>query len=267
MIITRAAAGRWGASMPSIEVEAERRLVIALDLPDPDRAYDVWQRLELSHAVCKIGLELLFSGGLKLVRDLSSAGTPVFVDAKLLDIGNTVERATARIADLGAAFLTVHSQDQRTVAAAVRGREDSTMKLLGITLLTNAASGDLSGQGISLTMADLVLHRAALAAEAGFEGVVSSPLEAKTIKARFGCTLSVICPGIRPAMLQAIVKDDQARTATPRDAIFAGADLLVVGRPVLGAANPAEAARSVITEIAAALQDLQSAMHTAEEKR
>ena len=179
--------------------EAERRLIVALDIPDAAQAYDFWQRLAIPNAVCKIGLELLMAGGVELVRKLASSGVSVFVDAKLFDIGNTVERATARVADLGAAFLTVHAQDRQTLEAAVRGRAGSALKLLGITLLTSANPRDLSEQGITLTSRDLVLQRAAFAADAGFDGVVSSAWEARDLKATFRERLALVCPGIRPA--------------------------------------------------------------------
>ena len=119
----------------SPEAEAERRLIVALDMPDAAQAYDFWQRLAIPNAVCKIGLELLMAGGVELVRKLASSGVSVFVDAKLFDIANTVERATARVADLGAAFLTVHAQDRQTLEAAVRGRAGSSLNCSGSRFL------------------------------------------------------------------------------------------------------------------------------------
>ena len=241
----------------SFETEAERKLIVALDVPDSAMAYEFWQRLALPNSICKIGLELLMANGVELVQKLASAGVSVFVDAKLFDIGNTVERATARVADLGAAFLTVHAQDRQTLEAAVRGRAGSTLKLLGITLLTNANPRDLSEQGITLTSRDLVLQRAAFAADAGFDGVVSSAWEARDLKATFRERLALVCPGIRPASETRISGDDQARTATPRDALRAGADYIVVGRPILRASDPSAAAQTIIAEMATALRDLQ----------
>jgi orotidine-5'-phosphate decarboxylase len=238
------------------EAEAERKLIVALDLPNVAEARAFWHRLELPNAVCKIGIELLYSGGIDLVREFSRAGVTVFVDAKLFDIGNTVERATARIAALGAAFLTVHAQDRQTVKAAARGRGTSELKLLGITLLTSAEAEGLREQGISLSASELVLRRAAFAADAGFDGVVSSPLEARPLRAAFGGRLSIVCPGIRPHIGQIISGDDQARTGTPSDAIHAGADYVVVGRPILRAADPAGAARAIVAEIASALREI-----------
>jgi orotidine-5'-phosphate decarboxylase len=230
--------------------EAERKLIVALDLPDAGEAYDFWQRLAIPNAVCKIGLELLMAGGVDLVRKLASSGVSVFVDAKLFDIANTVERATARVADLGAAFLTVHAQDRKTLEAAVRGRAGSPLKLLGITLLTNANPDDLSKQGITLSARDLVLQRAAFAVDAGFDGVVSSAWEARDLRAKFGERLALVCPGIRPASETAVTGDDQARIATPGDALRAGADYIVVGRPILRARDPSAAACAIIGEMA-----------------
>lgn len=241
--------------MTSFELEAEKKLVVALDLPSVDRARVLWRLLGLPNAVCKIGLELLFSvGGTQLVRELAGEGLTVFVDAKLFDIGNTVERATAQVAALGVAFLTVHAQDRETVEAAVRGRGSSGLKLLGITLLTSAKPDSLSEQGISLSPNELVLRRAALAAEAGFDGVVASPQEAAALRATFGNKLSIVCPGIRPQTERKVAGDDQARTATPAQAIASGADYLVVGRPIVRADDPAASARMIIAEVAEALQ-------------
>ena len=192
--------------MPSLKAEAERKLIVALDVPDAAQAYDFWQRLALPNAIAKIGLELLMAAGVELVRKLASSGVSVFVDAKLFDIANTVERATARVADLGAAFLTVHAQDRQTLEAAVRGRAGSSLKLLGITLLTNANPDDLSKQGIALSARDLVLQRAAFAADAGFEGVVSSAWEARDLKAAFRDRLALVCPGIRPKSEQGVAQ-------------------------------------------------------------
>ena len=235
--------------------EAERKLIVALDIADAGEAYEFWRRLALPNAVAKVGLELLMAGGVDLVRKLAEAGARVFVDAKLFDIGNTVERATARVADLGAAFLTVHAQDRPTLDAAVRGRAGSGLTLLGITLLTSAKPDDLAAQGIALSARDLVLKRAGLAADAGFDGVVSSPLEAQALKAAYGARLALVCPGIRPSA-GGVAGDDQARTATPGEALRAGADYIVVGRPIVRAPDPAGAARAIVADMAAALSDM-----------
>jgi orotidine-5'-phosphate decarboxylase len=233
---------------------AESKLIIALDMPDAGAAYEFCHGLDLPRAVYKIGLELLFAGGIDLVRKLAAEGFSIFVDAKLFDIGNTVERATAQLANLGAKFLTVHAQDRPTLQAAVRGRKGSSMRLLGVTLLTSTKPDSLSEQGIQMSAADLVLHRASFAAEAGCDGVIASPLEAQRLKARFGNRLEVVCPGIRPAS-GSIAGDDQARAATPREAILAGADYIVIGRPILRADEPVAASRAILAEMAAALTE------------
>jgi orotidine-5'-phosphate decarboxylase len=240
--------------MPSCEYEAERKLIVALDVPDAGEAFELWQRAALPHAVAKVGLELLMAGGVELVRELVASGVSVFVDAKLYDIGATVERATARVADLGADFLTVHAQDRQTAEAAVRGAAGSGLKLLGITLLTSTKPGDLQAQGVSLPAQELVMRRASFAADAGFHGVVSSAWEARALKESFTGRLAIVCPGIRPKSETAVAGDDQARTSTPGEAVRAGADYLVVGRPITRAPDPAAAARAIVAELAAALR-------------
>ncbi len=244
-----------GLELKPIELEAESKLIIALDMPDPARAKQFWEELALTNAIAKVGLELMFGGGVELIRQLAARGVKVFADAKLFDIPNTVERATGQIAALGASFLTVHAQDRETVAAAGRGRAGSRLKLLGVTVLTSTAPNGLAEQGIPLTLPDLVLRRAAFAMEAGFEGVVSSPQEAGKLKAAFGQKLAIVCPGIRPAN-QAASGDDQARTTTPAEALRSGADYIVVGRPIIRAKDPGAAARSIISEMAEALQSM-----------
>jgi orotidine-5'-phosphate decarboxylase len=239
--------------MKAAKLEAERKLIVALDFPDAGEANAFWQRLALPNAVAKIGLELLFSGGVELARKLASEGVRVFVDAKLFDIGTTVERATARVAALGAGFLTVHGQDKAILEAAVRGRSGTKLKLLGVTLLTSIKPETLPAQGLLLSAQELVLRRASVAAEAGFDGVVCSPLEARRLKETFGERLAAVCPGIRFPTGQAVGGDDQARTATPGEALREGADYLVVGRPITRAADPAAAARAIIAELADAL--------------
>ena len=231
-------------------LQPKDRLIIALDVPTPDDAQSLIHTLGDAVSIYKIGLELLLAGGTGLAEELIGAGKQVFIDAKLLDIGNTVERAAANIAKLGATFLTIHGTDRKTLDAAVRGRGTSDLKLLAITVLTNLSQSDLNEQGIGMTPEDLVLRRAKLAADAGFDGVVASAREAQNIRAQFP-NLIITTPGIRPAGTDA---GDQARTMTPGRAIAAGADFLVVGRPVTRAPDPRHAAKTIIAEIADALQ-------------
>jgi len=226
------------------------RLIVALDVPTVAEARTLIDRLGDSVGVYKIGLELLFAGGFDLARTLAQSSRPVFVDAKLLDIEATVERATAAIARSGAAFLTVHAFDKKTLAAAVRGRGDSALKLLGVTVLTNLAPADLIEQGIDHPLAELALHRARLAKEADLDGVIASGHEATKIRDTVGPGFLIVTPGVRP---QGSDAQDQTRAVTPRMAIGAGADYLVVGRPITRAADPRAAADAIVGEIAEAL--------------
>jgi orotidine-5'-phosphate decarboxylase len=229
---------------------ARDRLILALDVPSADAARALIERLGDSVGVYKIGLELLFAGGLTLAAELVERGGRVFIDAKLLDIEATVERATAAVARTGAHFLTVHAVDRKTLDATRRGRGDSGLKLLGVTVLTNLSPADLVQQGIDMPPAELVLHRAKLAQEAGFDGVVASGQEAAAIRDDAGPDFLIVTPGIRPA---GGASHDQARIVTPAMAIAAGADYLVVGRPITAAPDPCAAAQAIVAEIAAAL--------------
>ena len=226
------------------------RLMVALDVPSVEDAKALIATLGDSAGVYKIGLELLFAGGFELACELCHHGRPVFIDAKLLDIEATVERATAAIASSGAGFLTVHALDRKTLDAAVRGRSDSALKLLGVTVLTNLAPADIIEQGCDHPLAELVLHRARLAKDAGFDGVIASGHEAAQIRGVVGPDFLIVTPGVRPL---GSGTQDQARAVTPTSAIKAGADYLVVGRPITRAADPREAADAIVSEIAAAL--------------
>lgn len=226
------------------------RLIVALDVANVEEAKALIEALGDSVGVYKIGLELLFSGGFALAQELARRECPVFVDAKLLDIETTVERATAAIARMDVAFLTVHALDKKTLAAAVRGRGESPLKLLGITVLTNLAAADLVEQGCDHPLAELVLHRAKLAKEAGFDGVIASGHEAAKIRDAVGPDFLIVTPGVRP---QGTDAQDQTRAVTPQSAIEAGADYLVVGRPITRAADPRAAANAIVAEIDAAL--------------
>ena len=223
------------------------RIVLALDVADLDEARRLVDALGDSVGVFKIGVELIYRGGLGFAEELVGQGRNVFLDAKLLDIEATVERATAAIAKTGAQFLTVHATDRKTLNAAVRGRGDSAMKLLGVTVLTNLDRADLSEQGIEMPPLALVQERARLAQDAGFDGIVASGKEAAALHERLRDFL-IVTPGIRPAGADA---NDQARIVTPSDAIAAGAHYLVIGRPITRAEDPRAAAEAIAAEIAA----------------
>jgi len=229
---------------------AAQRLIVALDLESVEEARAMIEKLGGAVGCYKIGLELLFAGGADLARELIGEGKDVFIDAKLLDIPRTVERATAAIARMGAKFLTVHGHDRQTLEAAATGRGKSRLKLLAVTVLTSVDGGDLAQQGVAIPAEDLVAQRAKFAKQAGFDGVVASPEEVGAIRAAVGPKLAIVTPGIRPA---GSARGDQKRVATPAKAIKNGADYLVVGRPILLAEDPLKAAKAIAREIGTAL--------------
>jgi orotidine-5'-phosphate decarboxylase len=230
-------------------MNAEDRLVIALDTPDVAAAERVVSALGAAGRFYKIGYQLMPLGGYDLARRLADQGKRVFIDAKFHDIGATVERGAKSVAKLGADFLTVHAE-RDVVAGAVAGRaDDPRLKIIAVTVLTSLTQESLAASGVTTPLADLVLKRAEIALAAGADGVVASPHEAAAIRARFGDRLLIITPGVRPA---GVALDDQARAATPAAAIHAGADYLVVGRPILSASDPAAAARAIAAEMASA---------------
>lgn len=224
---------------------AKDRIIVALDVAELSEARDLVQALAGSVGVFKIGLELIYRGGLDFAEELAKEGHRVFLDAKLLDIETTVERATAAIARTGAHFLTVHATDRKTLDAAMRGRADSPLKLLGVTVLTNLDRADLSEQGIDMPPLALVQERSRLAQDAGLDGVVASGKEAAALHERLR-NFTIVTPGIR---LAGASTEDQARVVTPLDAIKAGADYLVVGRPITRAPDPRMAAQAFVREI------------------
>ena len=235
----------------STKLTARDRLFVALDVPSVDRARVLVTALGDTVSCYKVGLELLFGGGLEFAQGLKAAGKTVFLDMKLLDIANTVEKAAANIASLGLDYLTIHGTDSKTLDAAVRGRGTSRLKLLAVTVLTNLEKPDLEQQGIrDMAPADLVAHRARLAHAAGIDGIVASGHEAALIRAEVGPGVQIVTPGIR---LAGGAAGDQARVMTPGRAIATGADLLVVGRPITEADDPRATAAAFIAEIEKAL--------------
>jgi orotidine-5'-phosphate decarboxylase len=230
--------------------DAKSRLFVALDMPDVAAAEAMVAALGDSVQAYKIGLELLFGGGVPFAQALVKRGKSVFLDMKLLDIPNTVEKAAANIGGLGLNFLTVHGTDRKTLDAAVRGRGTSKVKLLAVTVLTSLDGLDLVEQGISgTTPGKLVVRRALMAKAAGFDGVIASGQEAAEVRAATGPEFLIVTPGIR---LKAGADKDQARVVTPTDAVRSGASHLVVGRPITGATDPAKVARAIVAEIAGA---------------
>src|SRR6201987_5029766 len=225
------------------------RLIVALDLPSVEQAEAMVAKLGDSVSFYKIGYQLTFAGGLPLVRKLADQGKKVFIDLKLHDIGNTVARGVENIAKLGATFLTVHAYPQ-TMKAATEARAGTGLKILAVTVLTSYDDSDLHAAGYRLGVSDLVEARAQQAQLLGIDGLVCSPEEAAALRKIVGHQMCLVTPGIRPA---GTTTGDQKRIMTPARAIAAGADYLVVGRPITEAADPKAAADAIQAEIAQAL--------------
>jgi orotidine-5'-phosphate decarboxylase len=236
--------------MQQTKIAARDRLIVPLDLPDVAAAEAMIARLGDSVTFYKIGYQLAFAGGLPLIRQLLDKGKKVFADLKLHDISNTVARGVESVAKLGATFLTVHAYPQ-TMKAAVEARGDADLKILAVTVLTSYDDGDLHAAGYRLGVSDLVQARARQAQAQGVDGLVCSPDEAAALRQIVGHEMSLVTPGIRPA---GAASGDQKRIMTPARAIAAGSDYLVVGRPILEAADPNAAAEAIVAEIEQALK-------------
>lgn len=228
--------------------QADSRLILALDLPGVDAARAMADAVGNAVSFHKIGLQLIPIGGMALAGELKAQGKSVFLDFKLLDIAATVEKATRSLAGIGADLLTVHAEPE-AMKAAVKGRGDSDLKLLGVTVLTSYDDAALAEIGYHRTAKDLVLRRVDQAVEAGMDGIVASAHEAEEIRARTPDDFLIVTPGIRPAGASA---DDQKRVATPESALKAGATHLVIGRAITGAGDPKAAAEAIVAEMKAA---------------
>lgn len=227
------------------KIAARDRLILALDVPSSAEAGRLLDHVDDQIGFVKIGLELYTAAGPQMVERVIDRGKQVFLDLKFLDIEETVRRATARVAAMGVDLLTVHA-NRKALAAAVQGRGTSSLKLLAVTVLTNFDSQDLRDMGIQHSVQELVSARALLASEVGCDGVVASGEEAGVLRPKVGPRFLIVTPGVRPAGKGV---DDHARVTTPTQTIAAGADYLVIGRPIRDAADPAAAAAAILTEM------------------
>jgi orotidine-5'-phosphate decarboxylase len=237
------------APLSSRPIPPRERLIAALDVPTAADARRLVGALGDAVGFYKLGLELVMSGAyFELVDELADAGKKLFLDLKLFDIPETVARAVRGLRERRAQFVTVHFEP-RVLEAAVREKGD--LGILAVTLLTSIGAGDLPGLGIAadLSPADLAVTRARRAAALGCEGVVLSPLEAARVRAAVGPKLAIVTPGIRLAERMG-PEDDQRRAGTPQAAFEAGADYIVVGRPIRDAADPRGAALAIQDTIA-----------------
>jgi orotidine-5'-phosphate decarboxylase len=233
--------------MQAHTIDARDRLILALDLSSVEAAEALITQLGDSVTFYKMGYQLAYAGGLSLVPKLADSGKKVFVDLKLHDIGNTVGKGVENIAKLGATFLTVHAYPQ-TMKAAVEAR-GSSLKILAVTVLTSYDDDDLHATGSRFGVSELVKARALQAQALGIDGLVCSGEEAATVRGIVGSKMALVTPGIRPA---GSAVGDQKRIMTPGRAIAAGADYLVVGRPIVEASDPKAAADAIAAEISQA---------------
>jgi orotidine-5'-phosphate decarboxylase len=229
-------------------LDARERLIVALDVSSVTEAETLVARLSESVVFYKVGYQLGFTGGLAFAQTLAGAGKRVFLDMKLHDIGNTVAQGVKSIARMGVSFLTVHAYPQ-TMHAAVDAAGDSGLRILAVTVLTSYDDADLAAAGYDFTVSELVAERAAQARDIGVDGLVCSAEEAANLRDIVGRNVLLVTPGIRPAGAAA---GDQKRIMTPSAAIKAGADYLVVGRPIVAAADPKAAADAIVAEISQA---------------
>ncbi len=232
----------WGMPAPA---NPNERLIVALDVTSAEAALKLIAQLEGLVSFYKVGLELYAAAGPEFVRSLTAQGKKVFLDLKFFDIGETVRRATRQVARLGVDFLTVH-EGGKVVSAAVEGAKGTTTKILAVTVLTDMDAAEVKASGFEGSVEELVLRRAQSALRAGAQGVIASGREARDIRRMAGPGLLIVTPGIRPAGAEA---GDQKRATTPAQAIAAGADYIVVGRPIRDARDPHAAAQQIIAEM------------------
>lgn len=231
---------------------AREKLIVALDSWELSDAKKLVRDLGDEVSFYKIGLGLQLAGGDTFAKELLAQGKRVFLDYKYLDIEETIRNAVRRAAEIGVDFLTVHGVGG-ILNAAKEGRGDSKLKLLCVTVLTSMDAEDIQEMGFKCDVETLVIARAKKALDAGIDGVIASAKEAAEIRKQTNNKLMIVSPGIRPAGRP---QDEQKRISTPADAIRAGADYLVAGRPVYGVQNPRQAAHNIIMEMADALAEL-----------
>lgn len=228
---------------------ARERLIVGLDVPTVQDAEKIVADIGDEVLFYKIGYQLAFAGGLEFARDLAKSGKKIFLDMKLLDIDNTVASGVENIVKMGMSMLTLHAYP-KAMKAAVEAAKGSDLCLLGVTVLTSMDEQDLIDAGYEYDPHTLVLRRAEQARLAGMGGIVCSAEEAAAVRKIVGPDMAIVTPGIRPAGSD---KGDQKRVMTPADALKAGSTHLVVGRPIVKAADPRQAARAILAEMAGAI--------------
>jgi len=234
--------------MNSRSITVRDKIIVALDVPRKEAALDLVRQLAGQISFFKIGLQLYTAEGPEIVRAVLGIGAKVVLDLKLHDIPNTVARAVESAAELGVQMLTVHLSGGGAMIRAAVSACSGDLLLLGVTLLTSANEQTLREIGIPDKIDDHVLRLAKLGVSAGIGGLVASPREATMLRAEFGNEIKIVTPGVRPTWAEAV---DQKRVMTPRKALEAGADYLVIGRPIMAHPNPLEAVAKILGEIEA----------------
>jgi orotidine-5'-phosphate decarboxylase len=233
--------------MPATPSTAKEKIIVALDAPDADSAKRLADPLLGEGCLFKIGLQLFTAEGPSIVRDFKTLGARVFLDLKFHDIPNTATEAVRSATALGAEMTTIHlCGGPRMVAESVATAKNSGLLILGVTVLTSMDAESLHATGVPDSPKDQVVRLAAMGVACGLRGVVASPHEIRPLRERFGNDLVIVTPGVRPAGSEA---GDQKRVMTPSDAIRAGADYLVIGRPITSAPSPLDALRAIAGEI------------------
>jgi orotidine-5'-phosphate decarboxylase len=228
-----------------VNIDPKERLIFALDMPSRKEAEGYVDELEGVVSFFKVGIVLHTLTGSGYVSSLIKKGKKVFLDLKFFDIADTVRDTVRQVSELGIDFLTVHA-DRQVMKAAVEGKGSNGLKILAVTLLTDVSASNLKEMGINGSSEEVVLQRSRMSYECGCDGVIASGREASIIKKETGDSFLVVTPGVRPAGAST---DGQKRFVTPSEAIRAGADYLVVGRPIKNAPDPREAALSIIEEM------------------
>lgn len=230
-----------------MSIPAKEKIIVAIDTPDAASALHLVESLGDTVGWVKIGLQLFTAEGPAIIRQMKDLGRKVFLDLKFHDIPNTAREAVHSAVALGVDMTTIHLAGGRSmVQEAVGAAENSSLLVLGVTVLTSLNESELHEIGVPRTPAEQVESLVALGTQVGLRGVVCSPLEISLLRARFGKTHTIVTPGVRPA---GSATGDQSRIMTPGDALRAGADHLVIGRPITAAASPRDAAQKILDEI------------------
>ncbi len=232
------------------DIPLNERIIFALDFSDPAIAREWVEKLDRHIKFFKVGLQLFLAGGWPVIDHIVGRGNKVMVDLKFFDIPETVHLAVQQLKHRGVTFATIHGNDP-IIRAAVKEKAD--LKILAVTVLTSFDESDMREMGFTKTVNDLVMIRSRKALALGCDGIVSSPLEASTIRAESGDNFLIVTPGIRPGINQDIEKDDQRRIATAKQAIINGADHIVIGRPISTSPDPLYTVQTIQAEIAASL--------------